>query len=360
MSDMRDILLNTASRVLGAGAGVARAEALAAGHFPADLWSELESAGLAQMCVIGQDFDLGDIMAVVRRVGYLAAPVPLADTLLAQWLLAEAGLDPAEGPLAVGPAFPLDALTVDEIAHGPVLNGTLRAVPFGRDCLNLVAIASRGDTPVLVILPLSMATECIEGRDLAEQPRDCFTFDAVPLAADQIHACPPALNREVLMRRGALLRCAAMSGAIARVLDLSVRYASERQQFGRPIGKFQAVQQLMAQLAGASAIATAAAEAAAAGVERGNGAFEVAAAKARIGEAATMATQIGHQVHGAMGFTREHELHLVTRLLWVWREEYGSESYWHHRLGLTAASLGGKALWATIVQPDGLGLEGDV
>lgn len=356
MSDIREMLLSTAGRVLNTDAAVALAEALAGGMFPADLWAEAEAAGLTTMSVVGQELDLGDIAAVVRRAGYLATPLPLADTLLAQWLLTEAGLDPLEGPLAVGPAFPLDDLVVSDGAAGAVLNGTLRAVPFGRHCATLVGLATRDGAGVLVTLPLSAATSRSDDRDLADQPRDGFRFDAVPLSADQIHACPPGLTREVLVLRGALLRCAAMSGAIARVLDHSVRYVGERQQFGRPLGKFQAVQQMMAQLAGASAAATAAVQAAVAGVNRGNGAFEVAAAKARIGEAATLAARIGHQVHGAMGFTREHELHLVTRLLWVWREEYGSEGYWNRRLGLTAAALGGDALWATIVEPGELEL----
>lgn len=355
MSDIREMLTQTAARVLAQDAGVARTEAVAGGAFPAGLWSALEEAGLSAMSVVGGELDLGDLLAVVRLAGYHAAPVPLVETLLAQWMLAEAGLEPGEGPLAVGPVFGLDALEVSEAGTGLVLNGTLRGVPFGRDCRELVALADHAGMPVLLRLPLA-GLPCTEGRNMADEPRDSFRFEDLALPEGALHPCPPGLDREVLLRRGALLRCAAMAGAIARVLDLSVRYVLERVQFGRPIAKFQAVQQLMAQLAGASAAATAAAEAATAGVEKGNGAFEVAAAKARIGEAATLAARIGHQVHGAMGFTREHELHLATRLLWVWREEYGSESFWQLALGRTVARLGGDALWSAIVEPGELEL----
>jgi acyl-CoA dehydrogenase len=116
-------------------------------------------------------------------------------------------------------------------------------------------------------------------------------------------------------------------------------------QFGRPIGKFQAVQHMLALLAGHAAAAGAAADAAIdAGAIRPSE-FAVAVAKARIGEAAGKGAEIAHQIHAAMGYTREHNLHFVSRRLWAWRDEFGNETHWQMRLGRLVARQGADALW---------------
>ncbi|MFP6834824.1 MAG: acyl-CoA dehydrogenase family protein, partial [Pseudomonadales bacterium] len=73
--------------------------------------------------------------------------------------------------------------------------------------------------------------------------------------------------------------------------------------------------------------------------------LEVAAAKARVGEATGICAEIAHQVHGAMGFTHEHQLHHFTRRAWAWRDEFGSETYWRRRLGEHVAGLGADSVW---------------
>ncbi|EHN76869.1 acyl-CoA dehydrogenase, partial [Streptomyces coelicoflavus ZG0656] len=104
-----------------------------------------------------------------------------------------------------------------------------------------------------------------------------------------------------------------MAGAHDRVLELTVDHVTTRVQFGRPLAKFQAIQQELAKLAGEVAAASAAADQAAdAYVAGGDITFAVAVARARIGEAASKASAIAHQLHGAIGFTREHVLHRYT------------------------------------------------
>jgi alkylation response protein AidB-like acyl-CoA dehydrogenase len=71
----------------------------------------------------------------------------------------------------------------------------------------------------------------------------------------------------------------------------------------------------------------------------------IAAAKIRAGQSAGKAAELAHQLHGAIGFTDEHELHLYTRRLWSWRDEYGSESYWSTRLGEILVRGGADAFW---------------
>ena len=134
-------------------------------------------------------------------------------------------------------------------------------------------------------------------------------------------------------------------------MDLAVTYAQERQQFGRPISKFQAVQQNLAVLAGQTAAAVAAANLGIEALSRHDPdveEFRVAIAKTRVGEAATLAGELAHQVHGAIGFTKEYALQLATRRLWSWREEFGSDPEWAARLGAFMCARGADALWPSL------------
>jgi acyl-CoA dehydrogenase len=177
--------------------------------------------------------------------------------------------------------------------------------------------------------------------NLAGEPRDTLAFDRAPVVA----SAPSEVDGAALLRLGAFARAAQMAGALEFALAEAVRYASERVQFGRPIGKFQAIQQQMAGLAIEVAAAGAAAEVAAAALDRGDGTFEVAAAKVRVGEAAGRVAAIAHQVHGAIGFTQEHSLHFATRRLWAWRSEFGGIAHWAEAIGRQAAARGADRLW---------------
>jgi acyl-CoA dehydrogenase len=121
----------------------------------------------------------------------------------------------------------------------------------------------------------------------------------------------------------------------------------ERQQFGRPIAQFQAIQQQLAVLAGEVAACQRAADSlndALVSLNR----LDIAIAKARISEAVGAATEIAHQVHGAMGYTMEHGLNLRTRRLWCWRDEYGNEGYWQQAIGRFVVSKGAENAWQTV------------
>ena len=149
------------------------------------------------------------------------------------------------------------------------------------------------------------------------------------------------------------MRAGQMAGALERCLEQSLRYAADRHQFGRPIAKFQAVQHNLAVLAGEVAAATTSADAAVSaiarhGIEDDRTFLAVATAKIRGGQAAGAGAAIAHQVHGAMGFTREYSLQHRTRRLWAWRDEFGPETVWAIELGRHVAKRGGDALWATV------------
>ena len=143
----------------------------------------------------------------------------------------------------------------------------------------------------------------------------------------------------------AFARACQIAGALDAALALSIAYANERQQFGRPLGKFQAVQQSLASFACEAAAANCAAMGAAQALDRGNAEFEVAAAKLRANRAVEMGTSVAHQVHGAIGFTEEYALAPLTRRLWQWRSEYGNDAYWSARLGSKVIARGADRFW---------------
>jgi acyl-CoA dehydrogenase len=156
-----------------------------------------------------------------------------------------------------------------------------------------------------------------------------------------------------LLLMASTVRSVETAGALEAILSLSVAYANERVAFERPIGKFQAVQQNLARLAGEVAAALAVAGSAADTIAQAD-AFdeavflEAASAKIRTAEAAAEGSAIAHQVFGAIGFTQEHVLHRFTLRMLSWRDDFGSESYWAAELGKRVACRGADEFWPLV------------
>jgi alkylation response protein AidB-like acyl-CoA dehydrogenase len=345
------MIVETVERLLDAACDGAAVAAVERGEPAGALWRALADAGIDRAWLPehagGIDASVADVCAIVRLAGRFAAPVPLADTLLAGHLLAAAGAPPGGGMLALSPASAGgDALSLE----GGALSGQRPRVPFARHAAVLVLHLDGGAGGCLALV--APASTRLEAREsLAGEPLDTVHLEGVaPLA---VHDLPAGWGGDALRVAGALLRAQAMTGALERILAMSVQYAQEREAFGRPIAKFQAVQQSLAVLAGEVAAAASASDAAmlaaaARGFEDEHAVRAVAAAKIRVGEAAGAGAAIAHQVHGAMGFTFEHRLHQFTRRLWSWRDEYGQESEWAIRLGRLVAAAGPEALWPAL------------
>lgn len=144
-----------------------------------------------------------------------------------------------------------------------------------------------------------------------------------------------------------------MAGAMGQALRLSIDHVNMRQQFGRPLAKFQAVQQALAVMACEVAAVDVAAAALAARLDAtafdaGPASFEIAAAKLRANRAVGVVTAVAHQVHGAIGFTAEYDLHKLTIPLMRWRSAHGNDAHWALRLGRSVAAGGGAGLWTTL------------
>jgi alkylation response protein AidB-like acyl-CoA dehydrogenase len=342
MSEMRDEMLRTLDRIVEDTVTIAMREAAdekgsggASGGAKATepLWAALEEAGITAIGAGGEDdVSFADAMELVRRAGYHALPVPLAETIIARRILARAGIEAPEGAitLAVPGAgdLPRDA--------GGRLTGLLRSVPFGRDAAHAIAVTE--GRVHLVDIRGGIAGH---GTNMAGEPRDTIDLSRAKLVATA--ASQTAVGD--LEAEGALIRAVALSGALQAALDHCLTWVNDRVQFGKPIGKHQAVQHLMAQLAEETAAAGAAADLAIEAAAEGPSRLTVAIAKARAGEAAGKAANIAHAAFGAMGFTREHILHYTTRRLWAWRNEFGSEVHWQTELGRIVSGAVGKKLW---------------
>ena len=346
MNELRTILSDVVTRLFAERVTRELSEAAERGGWPAALWQAVEENGLTLPLVPeakgGAGGTWGDAYVVVSAVGRHAVPLPLPETIVASWLLAEAGLEVPAGPLTVAPTQRDERLRLVRRDGGVRLDGTAARVPWGRAAEHVVVV-DEADGRVTVALVAAGDARVTPDTNIAREPRDALAFAGAPVLA----AAPAAAGvpRDALRLYGALVRAAQMAGGLEAVLGLATRYATERRQFGKPIGQFQSIQQNLAVLAGQAAAAGIAAANAFRAADRGDCWFETAVAKVRVGEAAGVGASIAHQVHGAIGFTYEHQLQFVTRRLWSWRAEFGGESEWAALLGRSVAERGAETLW---------------
>ena len=344
MSETRELIREAAERLFEKHCGAETMRRADGGEFPQALWRALTEAGYASALVPesagGAGLEMSDALSLLISAGRHAVPAPLAETMLAGWLLSAAGLSVPAGPLTVAPVREGERLSARRDGAAWRIEGTATRVPWARQC-GAIAVLAESDGKSVVALVDAADCALTDGCNLAGEPRDGLVFSgtkSMPAGASPISV-------DALRALGAVMRSAQMAGALQSVLETTVQYAQERVQFGRPIGRFQAVQQNLAVLAGQTAAATAAAEAGIEAAARDLDSPAVAAAKIRAGEAAGIGAAIAHQMHGAIGFTQEHRLHYSTRRLWSWRDEFGNEAYWARRLGGAVAAAGADHLW---------------
>lgn len=323
-----------------------------AGELDAALWAQVCELGLPLMLASEPAGGLGLPFAaaypVLRALGHAQVPLPLAETLLAAQLLSAAGLplpDVTAAPLTLLEQGCCGALHARADGTCVALSGVAHRVPWARHAQ--AAVVSLTDGRV-ALLPLAADGVTLQPHvDMAGMPSDSLVLHEARCTSVAASGLPLARPAWTL---GAVARSAMMAGALEWVLAQTVAYAGERVQFGRPIGRNQAIQQNLALLAGDVAAARMAARVAAHDMAGpgGDGAaalFGAAVAKVRCGEAATRAAATAHQVHGAIGFTQEHALHFATRRLWAWRGDFGSDAWWAAELGRAAIAARAAGFW---------------
>jgi acyl-CoA dehydrogenase len=351
VAEVENIVAETAERIFADLADPQTINRDKSGGWKAPLWQALTEAGLPLSWVPedcgGAGASLAEGFGVVSAAGRFALGVPLAETMLAGWLLAQAKITSPAGEMTVAPASPRDRIA---LGKDGTLSGRARGVPFAKTAKHIAVLAGGGSGLSIALVDAS-ACRIETGLNLAGDGSDTVILDQVRPAA--IEPAPQGFDQTTLMLMGGVIRSLQIAGCLESMLDVSVRYANERVAFEKKISKFQAVQHNLAKLAGESAAALAAATSAADTIATSksfdDAAFlEAAAAKIRCSEAAEKAAAIAHQVHGAIGFTVEHLLHRYTLRALAWRDDFGNESYWAVELGKLVAARGADELWPLV------------
>ena len=314
------------------------------GYWPKSLWRIVEEQGLTLPLVPahcgGMRFSWHDAYRIIRACGGHCVPMPLPETIAASWLLAEVGLAVPAGPLTLAS----DQTGQLKLAHTDEewrLTGCIARVPWGRIAGSVVLAVKDGQEILVVRAPRE---HCIvkPGTNLAGEWRDDLIFNDEPV---EVARCDRIFSFDLVGVLGAMLRSAQIAGACTAVLARTRTYANDRHQFGRAIGKQQAVQHNLAVLAAESAAAEVAAEAAFLAADRGDPSFLAAAAKVRAGLTVSRVVGLAHQVHGAIGFTLEYPLQWTTRRLMSWRTEFAGDRQWAVSFGRRILELGADGFW---------------
>jgi len=310
-----------------------------AGTWSESLWDAIDEAGFLDTLAdtdASADERAANAFVLLKVAARHLVPVPIGETMVVRALLAARKVRAPMGPLSFAL---LEGHTHQHGDHAH-LKGKAHGVAHARNAQGLLLGTMEGRECVLIA---TRRGQLAESANIAGEPRDDMAF------ADTAGTTVPGISGRDLKRAGATLRTIAMAGALERILMQTVDYARTRVQFGKPIASFQAIQQQLAVLAGHVAAASIAAEGAMAALfDADRRDLAVAVAKIRAGEAVSAGTSIAHQVHGAIGITREHSLHYATRRLWSWRAEFGAEADWAEELGRTLARDGGAGFWPAL------------
>ena len=275
------------------------------------LWEQLEATGLADALLSEDDGGAGlgltQVFGVLEQCGAHALPLPLGDTLVARALLAQAGVARPAGSIALARG--------ERLGDGGVRCALVRTGQVAQSVL----VQAGGEWRLL-------GTEGAQASPQALALDAALAWSATQVQAAPVVAVDAALDARTLQ---AAVVAAQMAGALKAVFDRTLQYANERQQFGRPIGKFQAIQHQLAVMSEHVFAARMAAQLGCSGAGIMPDRLRVATAKARCSEAALVVSELAHAIHGAIGFTGEYDLQLFTRRLHAWRQTAGSEAYWY-------------------------------
>lgn len=303
-----------------------------------ELWAQLDELGLVRLTgaeAYGGSgagwYEAAELLSAAAGHGVRIA---LAEhDLLGCWLLEAVGL-PAD--TAVRTVAVLDK------------QGEATAVPWAASADRVVVVWRPDGGYRVADVPVEELS-ITPGTNLIGEPRDAIATDLAALSGE---SATLALVTELRLKAG-LARAIQICAALDRIVQLCIEHVTARVQFGRPLSKFQAVQHMLSDIASEAALARVATEAAlATAVSSGWSAFNlnflVAAARSCAGHATAVVVRNAHQVHGAIGTTREHRLHEFTRAALAWRSEFGSMRYWDEQVTEAALHASAGGLWDLI------------
>jgi alkylation response protein AidB-like acyl-CoA dehydrogenase len=305
-----------------------------------------------------------DAVIVAEERGRFVQPGPFVATNVVAFALAREGTaqqqsdrlpDLARGAQTASWAFTarngvpeVGAVRATSSGDGYTLDGVAGLVPEGPSADFFLVSAADGDGVTQLLVDAAAAGVTVtplEGLDLTRRFAD-VRFERVAVPATAVLGTPRTAQASVdaQLDVAVALTLAESIGAMRQLAEITVDYAKARIAFGRPIGSFQALKHILADISFWAEVSTAGAGAAADAVADGRPtASEIASiAKAYTGDAATQLAQQCLQVHGGIGFTWEHDLHFYLRRLAADRVLYGDPDWHRERIcrihGLEGAS----------------------
>ena len=301
------------------------------------LWTDIEEQGLTKIIVkedfLGSALPFTSILPVIQMSAKMGVPLPFTETVICNYLFSELNLEPPTGMIT----FALDTQNI-KITNNKI-SGNLLSVPYLNLTNKIILVQEIDDVKHFIFIENKNGS-LKNKKNFLSEPRfdlnikDCEILNIQKLSLD--------INFNHI---GSIVRSAQMVGSMEKVVNLSIDYCSQRVQFGRSLSKFQAIQHQISEMA----VELAASNAALSSLKITNKLMpnldDIAILKIRTGIAAGKLIAISHQVHGAMGFTKEYELSYFTKNLNSWRNDFGNETYWQNILGKNFLEKTNLSLW---------------
>ena len=311
--------------------------------YTSEMWGKLAEQGWLGLIIPeeygGSGLSFLDLSILLEETGRALLPGPFFSTVVMGGMtITDAGSEAqkqeylpriAEGQIIVTlaltePSARWDAAGVQTTATAGgddyVLSGTKLFVPNAHvsDYIVVAARTGAGDRDITLFIVPSNAQGMSQTllKTIASDRQSELVLDGITVPSSAVlgEVNSGWATVEKVLQWGAIGKCAEMAGGSQQVLDMTVEYAKQRTQFGRPIGSFQAIQHHCANMAtdveGSRYITYQAAWHLSEGLPSDR---EVAMAKAWVSAAYRRVCELGHQCHGAIGFTKEHDMQLYSR-----------------------------------------------
>ena len=324
------------------------------------LWNEIVELGWSSLIISeeqgGAGLSFSDFVVLLEELGASLAPTPIVESSISSWILERFAPDAlksdllpqiANGDILITPAiverdasWDPESTKVAATSSGSnlVITGEKRFVAFAEQATHALTLVRTDDEELtLVVVPIwkSDGAEQIPLSHASGVPVSSLSFNELEVSESNIIATGKEATQaaEELVAAGGVARSAQLAGLGRAVIEATVEYTVNREQFGVPVGSFQAVQHHLANMAIAAKQVTHLVHSAAWSFSPyGYSAVTAAQAKIAASEKIAELCWTAHQCHGAIGFTWEHDLHLYTRRALAWKTDYGDSAFHKSKL----------------------------
>ena len=362
LTETQELIRTSAREFLADRSDPAIVRAVASGDTEAitELWKEVVDLGWPALAISeeygGAGLTFSDLAVLLEELGASLAPTPVVESAVTSWVLERFGPESiksdllpqiATGDILITPAivesnasWNANSARVAATKSGSslVITGEKRFVSFAEQATHaLTLVRTDDDEPALVVIPIwkAAAVEQTPLDHVSGVPVFSLAFNEVEIPETSVIATGEDAIKatEELVAAGGVARAAQLAGLGKAVLDATVEYTANREQFGRPVGSFQAVQHHLAEMAIAAKQVNHLVHSAAWSFSQDGYSVERAAqAKIAASDKISKLCWTAHQCHGAIGFTWEHDLHLYTRRALAWKTDYGDSAFHKSKL----------------------------